>query len=64
MKLWHRTNIDISDCYLPGLDMKEYLLSENTMQKHNTMFMEGSGGIWNIPAVETVSYTHLRAHEP
>ena len=60
MKLWHRTNIDIRDCYLPGLDMKEYLLSENTMQKHNTFFVDGSGGIWNIPAVEIFNEKFLK----
>ena len=52
MKLWHKTSIDNSDCYLPGLDMDAYLTSDATMQKHNTFFVEGSGGIWNVPADE------------
>ena len=52
MKLWHKTSIDISDCYLPGLDMDAYLTSKETMDKHNTFFVEGAGGIWNIPAEE------------
>ena len=50
-KLWYRTNLDVSDIYKDGLDLREYLLSDRA-KPHNTMFVEGAGGIWNIPAHE------------
>ena len=48
-QLWQRTSLDIHDCY--NVDVKDYLHSKQA-EHYNTLFVEGSGGIWTLPATE------------
>ena len=48
-QLWQRTSLDIHDCY--SVDVKDYLHSKQA-EHYNTLFVEGSGGIWTLPGTE------------